>query len=397
MQKFTLYNPVKYVFGVGTFSQMKSVLKPMGKYAAILIGGDSVVKNGYLETLTDQLESLDRRYTVCKGIEPNPRTTTIDRIREAMAEDPPDLIIGLGGGSVMDAAKAVSISLDDISHSIWDYVYLGDPSIMRRPEKKIPTLLIPTLAATGSEFDPISVITNWEEHLKAAMFSELMFPNVSVVDPTLTYSAGGELTACGGVDIITHITESYFLTQEHNPIQDGFTEILVKNIMAAVPACIKDPEDEQARSILSYASSLALSGFINAGRNRNFVMHAIEHSLSAHLDIAHGLGLALIMPSYLRYISPFNEDKLIRFFENVMGVDVDTPREKSIEEGIRLFEKWIGDIGISGGLSAYGAKREMIPAYAEDVLRLKGGKGKTLYVNEKLDAIGISEILCNSL
>ena len=380
MQNFSLYNPVKVIFGKGSIERIGKYARAFGKRAMIVIGQGSARKNGYLDKVTKQLKNAGIEFTVFEGIEPNPRVTTIDRAKKAAYKFKANFLLALGGGSVIDAAKGISISYFDPESSVWDYVYLQNSS-KKSLGKILPIITVPTIAATGSEMDQIAVITNWKENKKLALFNEKIFPSLSIVDPELTYTVNKKQTAYGGVDIITHISESYFNSKEKAPIQDGFTETIFKTVLKYVPIALHSPKNYEARENISYSSTLALNGIINNGRGRNFTMHAIEHTLSAYLDIPHGLGLALIMPSYLRYIAPHNPEKFYDFAVKIMGIPQTGNREETIRKGIKKYENWQKDIGITETLSNYVSDEKMLRKFARETIKIKNSK------NEYIDSV----------
>ncbi len=395
MENFSLNIPTKYYFGDGTFNKVGKLVKGFGKKVMIVIGKGSVKKNGYLKRLEDQLKKINVNYVVFEGVEPNPRASTIDRANEIARKERVKYLIALGGGSVIDATKGISMSHFG-GDSVWNYVFLGDISKMKIPEKTLPIIAIPTLSATGSEMDSVAVITNWELHKKVAIFSEMLFPKLAIVDPTLTYSVNKEQTAYGGVDIITHISESYFTATVNSPIQDGFTETLFRTVMEYTPIAQNEPHNYEARANIAYASSLALCGIINNGRGRKFTMHGIEHTLSAFLDIPHGLGLAMIMPSYLRYIYKHNIRKFYNFATKIMGVKNSDDKEKVILEGIDKYEKWQKSIGITMNLKDFNVTDNDIRKFAKETIITRNPKGNSIASIIPLKEDDIYNILKNS-
>ncbi|MCD6578574.1 iron-containing alcohol dehydrogenase [bacterium] len=377
MENFNLNIPTKYYFGKGAFKKAGKLVKGMGKRVMIVIGKGSVKKNGYLKELENQLKNINVEYVIFEGIEPNPRVKTIDRANEMARKAKVKYLIALGGGSVIDAAKGIAMSHFG-NDTIWNYAFLGDISKMKIPEKTLPIIAIPTLSATGSEMDSGAVITNWELHKKVAIFNAMLFPRIAIVDPTLTYSVNKEQTAYGSVDIITHISESYFTATEGSSIQDGFTETLFKTVMKYTSIAQMDPSNYEARSNIAYASSLALCGIINNGRGRKFTMHGIEHTLSAFLDIPHGLGLAMIMPSYLRYIYKHNIDRFYNFATKIMEIPAGNDKEKIILKGIEKYESWQEEIGITQTLKDFQVSDEDLRKFAHETIKTRNPKGNTI-------------------
>lgn len=325
MQNFSFYLPTKLVFGPGEVSKVGIEAKALGE-RALIITGKSSAKTGVLAKVTDALESAGISAMVFDQIEPNPRDTTIDAAAKLARENKIDFIIGLGGGSPMDAAKGVSCGAGE-GKPIWDYVNHGQaqPSPIT---KTLPIMMIPTLAATGSEADAGGVITNWETHEKAVLASPLLFPAISVIDPELTVSVPKDYTIDGAIDIISHVIESFFTGVENTPIQDRFSLSIIKTVMENLPKVIENPNDIDARSQLSWCSTIALSGIVNQGRGGGFPLHAMEHALSAHYDISHGRGLALLLPRLMFYTCDSRPEKFAYLGEELFGVE---PKHKDDE------------------------------------------------------------------
>ena len=209
MEKFTLYNPVKVVFGGGRLDDLKKYARSFGKRCFILMGSGSVEKYGYLDRVKKNLKKSGVEYTVFSGVEPNPRVKTIDRAKKEAYKFKSEFIIALGGGSVMDGAKGISVSYFTPESSVWDYIIPPRGEKKLKPQKVLPIIAIPTVAATGSEMDGIAVISNGETKQKVSLFSQKIFPELAIVDPELTYSLDKKHTAYGRVDIITTLIKIY--------------------------------------------------------------------------------------------------------------------------------------------------------------------------------------------
>ena len=307
MQNFTFYMPTKVIFGPGELEKIGPEAKQLGHHAIIITGQRSSSAFGIINRVTDYLEKEGISAIVFDKIEPNPRSSTIDEAAQLARENKCDMVIGLGGGSPMDAAKGVAVAAAE-NLPIWELVPHGQP-IPHKITKALPIIEIPTLAATGSEADAGAVISNWETHEKAPLIHPIMFPKVSIVDPELTVTVPEDYTVDGGIDIICHVIESFFTGVDNTPIQDRFSLSIVRTVMDYLPRVIKNPKDIDARSQLSWASAIALSGIINQGRGGAFPLHAMEHALSGHYDISHGRGLALLLPRLMEYTYQSRPDK----------------------------------------------------------------------------------------
>ncbi len=399
MQNFTFYLPTKLIFGPGEISKVGAEAKALGERALIVTGKRSASASGIINKVTDYLEKEGVSAVVFDKIEPNPRATTIDKAAKLANDNNCDFIIGLGGGSPMDAAKGIAAAAAE-KKPIWEFVNHGQP-IPKKISKALPLMEIPTLAATGSEADAGAVITNWETHEKAVLIDPLLFPKVSIIDPELTVTVPKDYTIDGGIDIISHVIEGFFTGTENTPIQDRFSLSIVRTVMDYLPQAVAKPDDINARSQLSWCSAVALSGMINSGRGGSFPLHAIEHALSAHYDISHGLGLALLLPRLMVYTYQSRPEKYALMTRELYEVeeeksDVDLAHQAILDtiEFLKSVDRYIcmPEIGIKDD-----SKFEQM---ADDTLKLYSARGdylanpKPLY---KKDIIKIFEMSMSAL
>ena len=390
MQSFTFHLPTKIIFGPGKLAEIGKEAKHLGERAIIITGKRSSSEHGIIHKVKDHLEREGIGAVVFDKIEPNPRSSTIDEAAALARENKCDFVIGLGGGSPMDAAKGVAAAAVT-GKPIWDHVSHGQP-VVKPVKEALPIILIPTLAATGSEANSGAVITNWETHEKAGLFSPTLFPRVSIIDPELTVTVPEDYTIDGGIDIISHVIEGFFTGADDTPIQDRFSLAIVKTVMDYLPKVIRDPNDINARSQLSWASTMALSGVINLGRGGAFPLHAMEHALSGHYDISHGRGLALLIPRLMEYTYQSRPDKfaaMARALFDARGDDEMEIGRKAIDGMIKFLES-IGrhlrmkDVGIEDEskfeqmaddtIRIYSNNKEYIdnpkPLYKDDIVRI---------------------------
>lgn len=323
---------------------MQKFIRGFGKRAFIVTSKSFVrggAREGVLDELLSQLMELDVECEIFGEIEPNPRTSTIDRAGELARAFKPRYIIGLGGGSVMDAAKCVAlIAVSDNRPSIYEHAHRGTGKPGAPFNHALPIVCIPTVAATGSEADRYAVVTEWEQHRKVTVFGRALQPALSIIDPELTYSVPERQTIDGAIDIITHVMESYLSCTDPSEVQDRFTESIVETVVTSLKTVLEHPKDEQGRSQLSWCSSLALSGIL-AGRDGGWPIHALEHGLSAWCDVAHGRGLALILPRIMLFDSAVVGDKIVNFNRRVFGTRGSDPAQ-AMHEGLIQFMKSVG-------------------------------------------------------
>lgn len=379
------------IFGPGELNKIGIEAKAYGKKAMIVTGKGSSSKFNILNRVLEYLKKENVETIVFDKVEPNPRTTTVDTAAQIARDNKCDLIIGLGGGSPMDAAKAIAAGAAE-NVPIWDMIPHGQTP--RPLTKALPIIEIPTLAATGSEANCGGVFTNWEEHLKTVLFNPVLYPKVSIIDPELTLTVPENYTIDGGIDIITHVIEGFFTGVENTPIQDRFALSIVRTVIDNLPVVIKNPKDINARSQLSWASTLALSGLINLGRGGSFPLHAMEHALSGYYDISHGRGLAILLPRVMEYSYSSRPEKYAIMTKELFGADYksmdETQLAKSSVEGMIDFLKSVkcylkfSDVGITDD-----SKFEQM---ADDTLRIYSADGKSLYNPKPLFKENIIEI-----
>jgi|Deesub1362B_J571_1020462.scaffolds.fasta_scaffold00444_6 alcohol dehydrogenase YqhD (iron-dependent ADH family) len=396
MINFIFQLPTKIIFGPGQVKEIGKEAKRIGKKALLVSGKSSMRRLGILDKVIKLLKEQKVEVIVFDKIEPNPRHSTVDEGGKLARYEKCDMIIGLGGGSAMDAAKAIAIVAKE-EGSIWEFTPVEGLSL-RKITQALPIILIPTIAATGSEADHITVITNPEKKEKVAIRSKHIFPKISIVDPELTVSVPPDITGDGGIDIICHVLETYLSSKDLNtPLQDRFTEGIIKTVMENLPKAMLNGNDIQARTNLSWASTLALSGFPNSGRPGFFVLHAIEHPLSAHYDISHGRGLAALLPSYMKFMSHLNPKKLALFAKNIFGLNSSKGEKELALQAFKKMESWMKHMRVYYRLSQLGVEKSHLKKLASDAIRISGGKKGYLGDFEELNEKGIMKILEDAL
>jgi alcohol dehydrogenase len=372
---FEFYNPTRLVFGAGTLSRLGEIVSQYGKKALIVTGGGSVKKNGTFDKAIASLKDAGVDFTECSGVEPNPRITSVARGAETARSEKCDVIIALGGGSTMDASKVIAAAaLYD--GDPWDLIAHGQEKWVI-PTEALPVITIPTLAATGSEMNCGAVISNDETKVKSFVQAECLYPKVALVDPELTLSVPKDQTAYGVCDIITHVTEGYLTGIDGTPIQDRWAEGIIINAIEYGKKAVADGNDLEARTQVQWASIVALNGWIQAGIEMMPPVHMIEHALSAHHDITHGAGLAIINPAYMRFIAGTRPERLAQFATRVFGLSVEGKDELTLaKEGIDAYETFLKSIGCPTRLSEVGIDGELFEQYAKDaVLVVRDAEG----------------------
>ncbi len=331
------------VFGAGEFERLGELAKDHGNKPLVVFGQNSARDTGLLDRAIENLQEAGLDPVVFEGIEPNPRLDTLQEGSRKAADNNCDMVIGIGGGSVMDASKIIAFGSFD-PDNIWKHVATWEDDY--EPVKEaLPIVVVSTLAATGSEGNGGAVVTNMETKDKVGVFSSYMYPKVSIIDPELTVATPLDYTRDGVVDMAIHVLESYFNGSDAD-FSDRVTESLCIEVMLAFDTLVENPEDIDARGTLSYLAAIALTGFINRPRGGDFPLHILQHPLSGHFDISHGRGLALLLPRWLKFVKSEKPGKIIQFGERVFAMDLETyhPLEAA-DRVIDRITEWLEDIG----------------------------------------------------
>lgn len=367
MKNFEFYVPTDVLFGKGQENNLPEKLKGFGKKILMTYGGGSVKRSG----LYDKLMALLKDFDVYElgGVEPNPRVSTVNRGVEICKREGIDMILAVGGGSTIDCSKAIAAGAY-YDGDAWDLV-TGKAAITNA----LPIAVVLTIAATGSEMDCAAVISNAETEEKLLMGHPLLLPKVSVLNPENTFSVPAYQTAAGSADMMSHILESYFDPEEAF-VPDAISEGLLRAVIKYAPIAIKAPENYEARAQLMWTSSLALNGLVTTGKNFMWSCHYIEHELSAHYDITHGAGLAMLTPKWMRYVlSEQTVDKFYTYAVNVWGVEPSEDKFAVANAGIDATEDFFRSIGMPMTLGAFhidDAKFEEMAEKAVEVGHLNG-------------------------
>jgi butanol dehydrogenase len=344
--------------------------------------------------VTTSLKNAGIDYVLFDRIEPNPRATTIDEGGKIAREEGCELILALGGGSAMDASKAIAtVALS--GRPIHEYIRgnkTGKWKELLPIQEELPIITVPTLAATGSEANSGAVITNWETKEKSGIGGPGLFPQAAVLDPELTYTVSSDYTADGAADMFTHLYEGYMTGDENANVQDEITEGLMRNTIRYARQALDEPENYEARSHLLWTSTLALVGIASAGRGGAFPVHAIEHTLSAHYDISHGRGLAILTPAYFELVVKQDRpQRLARLGRTVFGVQEEDD-QRAAQAAIEALVGWYKEIGVYGTLKELGIKREDLRLMAEETVRVSGGGNNFIPGTRELTADEIEKI-----
>lgn len=352
MNNFNFFVPTDIRFGENRLQELPEVLNTFGKKVLLVYGGGSIKKTGLYQQVIDLLEENGSQVIELANVEPNPRVATVAKGAKLCQEHGVDVILAVGGGSVIDCSKVIS-GVAYSKEEPWDFVlnrsYTGET---------IPLVTILTLAATGSEMNRGAVISNPETKQKLGVHGKNFLPKVSFLDPTNTFSVGKYQTAAGSADILSHLMENYFSPTTHAEVQDEVAQGLMKAVIKNVPIALSEPTNYDARANLMWASTLALNGLTGGGKSGAWSCHPMEHELSAFYDITHGVGLAILTPRWMAHIlSPQTETKLAQFAREVWQVEEAVP-ELAARIGIQKLYDFFVACGIPMTLPEVGIKDE---------------------------------------
>lgn len=364
---FEFHNPTRLIFGAGTLKQLGEVASKHGRKALVVIGGGSVKRSGVFDRAVTSLKNAGISVVECAGIEPNPRIISVARGANIARYQGCDVVIAIGGGSTMDASKVIAAAaLYD--GDPWDMIGHGQDNWVI-PTHALPIITVPTLAATGSEMNNGAVISNDDTKIKSFVSADCLFPQIALVDPELTLTVPKNQTAYGVCDIITHVTEGYFNGVDGTPIQDRFAEGVIINAIGWGQKAVADGSDLEARAQVQWASVVALNGWVQAGVDTVPPVHMIEHTLSAHHNITHGAGLAVVNPAWMRFAAKARPDRFAQFAQRVFGLSAMNKDDLNLGmEGIDRFEEFLRSIGCPTRLSELGISDELFSRYAEDAV-----------------------------
>ncbi len=356
----TFYLPIRLIFGVGALSELGKEAKELGRKALVVTGRDSMKQGGVLTKVTDDLNKSGVDSIIFDKVVPNPRAATIDEGAQLVRKEGIDFIIGLGGGSTMDTAKGIALASSG-TRPVLDYI-IGKAEVTGRVR---PIILVPTVAASGSEANNFAAITNWETRQKLLLINPCIFPKVSIIDPELTLTLPLRPTQQGAVDIFCHAAEGYITSKQPSPITDGLIETVLKTVVATAPKVAARLDDIQVRTLLSWSSTLACSQFLALGGGRGtFTLHAISNPLTGYFDVAHGDGLAALLPTWMKYTYLAVPERFNLMGRNVFG-------EK---DGIAAIEKWLFKIGMRLRLRDLGIDPEAFDEIADEAARSSRAK-----------------------
>ena len=360
MNNFNFYSPTYFVFGKERENEAGKYVKRFGGSKVLIhFGGGSVVKSGLLDRVKKSLAEAGIAFAELGGVVPNPRSGLVYEGIEICKRENIDFILAVGGGSVIDSAKAIALGAL-YEGDFWDF-YLG-----KRVKKALPVATILTISAAGSEGSNGSVITHENGMLKRACGGDAMRPVFSILNPELTCSLPNYQTACGSTDMMAHVMERYFTNSKDVEITDRLCEGILLAIINETPKALADKNDYQSRANLMWAGMVAHNDICGVGRDQDWSSHQMEHELSGLYDVAHGAGLAVMFPAWMKYVMHHDVMRFAQFAVRVWGCEMDFSNpENTARQGIAKMEQFFTSIGMPVRFSELGAKAEDISLLAK--------------------------------
>ena len=369
--EFSYCNPTKLYFGEKALSNLSTELKKYGKNVVLIYGGGSIKKNGIYDEVVAILKAEEKNVAEIAGVMPNP---TIEKLYEGVEiakNHQADLLLAVGGGSVCDYAKAVSVSVH-CDEDPWQkyYIKFDEPAC-----EIVPVGCVLTMVGTGSEMNAGSVITNHKEKLKIGhvFADEKIMPRFSILNPRYTMTLPHYQMVAGIYDIFNHICEQYFSGEDDNT-SDYISEGLMKSVIHSSRIANKNPEDYEARSNIMWTATWALNTLVAKGKSTDWMVHMLGQSVGACTDATHGMTLAAVSLPYYKNIMPYGIAKFVRFAKNVWDVDSTGKTDEEVAlEGLAAMENWMKELGLVMNITDLGATKEMLPDLVKGTRILSGG------------------------
>ena len=361
MENFRFYAPTYFCFGRDSEKEIGALIRRFGGHKVLLhYGGGSIKRNGVYDRVIASLNHAELPYVERPGVLPNPRSGLVYEGIALCRREKVDFILAVGGGSAIDSAKAIAAGVP-YDGDFWDYYSTGKPV-----DVAVPVGTVLTIAAAGSEGSPDTVITHEQGNFKRGATGEALRPKFSILNPEAMLTLPPYQSACGITDMIAHVCERYFTNTQDVEITDRLCEGVLKAIVEEAPKVFRDPQNYEARANIMWSGMVAHNNLLGVGRQQDWNSHRIEHELSALYDVAHGAGLAVVMPAWMRYVMRHDVNRFAQFAVRVWGCDMNFAHpELTAEEGIVRFRAFLTSIGMPATLAELGAKEEDIPRMVE--------------------------------
>ena len=379
---FTYYNPTKIYFGKNSLDNLAGELANYGENILLVYGKSSIKKNGLYDKIMAILSDCGKNVVELSGIKSNPSYTQMMEGARLVRENNVDLILAVGGGSVIDCSKGISVSAY-CEGDPWERYWTNFEPV---DNKIVPVASILTMAGTASEMNGGSVITNKEKKIKnGRVYGPEVYPKFSILNPEYTFTVPKYQMVSGVFDVMSHLMEQYFSGDDDNTT-DYLIEGVLDSLINATRAALKNPEDYEARSNIMWCATLGLNTITGLSKTQDWEVHMIEHQIGAYTDCAHGIGLAIVSIPYYKYIYKYGLDKFVRFAKKVWDIDTDSmPKEEAALAGIDKLADFIKEMGIPTTLREIGATEDMLPLIAESTI--PGGGYKQIGSAEILEIL----------
>jgi len=387
MNNFRFYSPTEFVFGRNTVGNVGQLIKNYGGTKVLLhFGGQSAIKSGLLSDVENNLKNGLIEYVKLGGVQPNPVDTMVYQGIELCRKEQVNFILAVGGGSVIDSAKAIAAGVP-YTGDFWNF-FERTVTI----NKALPVATILTIPAAGSEGSESMVITKAKEGLKRGVGSPHLRPVFSIMDPTLTFTLPANQTAYGVADMMAHVMERYFTQTQGGDLTDRLCEAILLSIIAEAPVVMREPNNYDARANIMWAGTMAHNGVCGVGREEDWATHGLEHELSALYGVAHGAGLAVMFPAWMQYVYTSGIDRFVQFAVRVWGIEFNGDKKETATKGISALKEFFVSLGLPVNFAQLGAKASDIDRLIDTLKINTGGQLGAFRVLDMTDARSIYEI-----
>jgi alcohol dehydrogenase YqhD (iron-dependent ADH family) len=388
MNNFTFWSPTEFVFGKNTVEKVAQLIKNNGGTKVLIhYGGQSAIKSGLLADVENKLQNAFIDYVKLGGVKPNPIDTLVYEGIELCRKENVNFILAVGGGSVIDSAKAIAAGVP-YAGDFWNI--FEDALVLNRA---VPVGVVLTIPAAGSEGSANMVITKVDGMLKTpSRGNQVLRPKFSILDPTLTYTLPPYQTAAGIVDMMAHVLERYFTQTPGVEVTDRMCEAVLQAVIHEAPIVMKDPENYDARANIMWAGTVAHNGICGVGREEDWGTHGLEHELSALYDVAHGAGLAVMFPAWMQYVYTAGIDRFVQYATRVWGIENQGEKKEIALKGIQATKDFFASIGMPVNFEQLGAKASDIDRLLDTLEIVNKGKLGNFVPLKREDARAIFEI-----
>ena len=385
MDNFTYHNPTKILFGRGMENEVGAEVARYSRRILLHFGGGSIKTSGLYDRVVASLKRAGVEWVELGGVKPNPRLGLVHEGVKLCREQKLDFVLAVGGGSSIDSAKAIAMGAAN-DGEVWDY-FVGKGELTRA----LPVATVLTIPAAGSESSTASVVTNEDGWIKRGFNSELLYPKFSVLNPELAFTLPAFQVACGSADIMSHLMERYFTNSRNVAFVDRLLEATMKTVIAQAPKVLAKSTDYDAWSELMWAGTIAHNNLLNTGRVGDWGSHDIEHEISGIYDVAHGAGLAVVFPAWMKHVLDHDLDRFVQWSVRVWNVELDIfDKEATARAGIARLEAFFHSIGLGTTLASLEVGTDRI-----DEMARKATDGDTRRIGNfvKLDSAQVAKVL----